>query len=116
MEHILIDEFNIKSTIKKLNKLYNGDCGTIIHEFVDAVFEHNREYPTRPLIIEAGFDPDAGLVINLFTKFKTREIYVLTCIEIYFDNYNRAVIFEAIKAFEAGLRIMGRHPKTVKTL
>ena len=31
MEQILVDEWNIKSTIKKLTKLYNGDCGTIIH-------------------------------------------------------------------------------------
>jgi hypothetical protein len=116
MEQILVNEFNVKSTIKKLTKLYNGDCGTIIHEFVDAVFEHNRRYPTRQLIIEAGFEPDAGLIINLFTKFKTQEVYVLTCIETYFDDYNRAAIFKAIEAFEAGLKIMGRFPRTVKTL
>jgi hypothetical protein len=116
MEQILINEFNVKSTVKKLTKLYNGECGTIIHEFVDAVFEHNRRYPTRPLIIEAGFDPDAGLVINLFTKFRTQEVYVLTCIENYFDNCNRVALFRSIEAFEAGLKIMGRFPRTVKTL
>lgn len=116
MEQILINEWNVTSTIKKLIKIYNGSPGTIIQEFVDAVFEHNRRYPTRPLIIEAGFDNDAGLVINLFTKFKTREVYVLTCVETYFDDYNRAAIFRSIEAFEAGLKIMGRHPRTVKTL
>lgn len=116
MEQIFVDEFNVKSTVKKLTKLYNGECGTIIHEFVDAVFEHNRRYPTRQLIIEAGFDPDAGLVINLFTKFKTQEVYVLTCVETCFDDYNRAAIFKAIEAFEAGLKIMGRFPRAVKTL
>lgn len=116
MEQIFVDEFNVKTTIKKLTKLYNGECDTIIHEFVDAVFEHNRRYPTRQLIIEAGHDPDVGLVINLFTKFKTQEVYVLTCIETYFDDYNRAAIFKAIEAFEAGLKIMGRFPRTVKPL
>lgn len=116
MEQIFIDEFSIKSTVKKLNKGYNGNPGTIIHEFVDAVFEHNRMYPTRPLIIEFGYDPESGFIINLFTKFKTQEIYVLTCIENHFDNYNRAAIFNAIEAFQAGLRIMGRHPRSVKTL